>query len=126
MHYQDNKMTQLQIAYIGGGSRGWAWNLMADLAMDGQLGGTIRLYDIDTEAAKSNEIIGNRLSGRSDVPGKWQYITAGSLEEALTGADFVIISILPGTFDEMESDVHTPESPSGTAWDPEEIYARSA
>jgi len=29
--------------------------------------------------------------------------------EALTGADFVIISILPGTFDEMESDVHTPE-----------------
>ena len=85
MHYQDNKMTQLQIAYIGGGSRGWAWNLMADLAMDGQLGGTIRLYDIDAEAAKSNEIIGNRLSDRSDVPGKWQYITAGSLEEALTG-----------------------------------------
>ena len=25
------------------------------------------------------------------------------------GADFVIISILPGTFDEMESDVHAPE-----------------
>lgn len=109
MHYQDNKMTELQIAYIGGGSRGWAWNLMADLAMEGQLGGNIRLYDIDGEAAKSNEIIGNRLSGRNDVPGKWRYTTAPSLEEALTGADFVIISILPGTFDEMESDVHTPE-----------------
>ena len=30
-------------------------------------------------------------------------------KEALEGADFVVISILPGTFDEMESDVHTPE-----------------
>ena len=29
--------------------------------------------------------------------------------DALTGADFVVISILPGTFEEMESDVHTPE-----------------
>ena len=77
--------------------------------MDGTARRHHRLYDIDAEAAKSNEIIGNRLSDRSDVPGKWQYITAGSLEEALTGADFVIISILPGTFDEMESDVHTPE-----------------
>ncbi len=27
----------------------------------------------------------------------------------MTDADFVIISILPGTFDEMDSDVHTPE-----------------
>ena len=27
----------------------------------------------------------------------------------IEGADFVVISILPGTFDEMESDVHTPE-----------------
>src|SRR5699024_3309695 len=39
----------------------------------------------------------------------WTYNTAESLDEALTGADFVILSILPGTFDEMESDVHEPE-----------------
>lgn len=32
-----------------------------------------------------------------------------ALEEALNGCDFVVISILPGTFDEMESDVHLPE-----------------
>ena len=32
-----------------------------------------------------------------------------SMEEALTGADFVVISILPGTFDEMAVDVHMPE-----------------
>ncbi|MFW5988437.1 MAG: alpha-glucosidase/alpha-galactosidase, partial [bacterium] len=32
-----------------------------------------------------------------------------SLKDVLTNTDFVIISILPGTFIEMESDVHTPE-----------------
>ena len=40
---------------------------MTDLAMDEELSGTIRLYDIDAEAAKHNEIIGNRLSAR----GRW-------------------------------------------------------
>ena len=34
---------------------------------------------------------------------------AYSLKEALKGADFVVISILPGTFEEMRSDVHLPE-----------------
>ena len=33
-----------------------------------------------------------------------------TLKEALEGSDFIIISILPGTFEEMASDVHTPEN----------------
>lgn len=102
-------MTNCKIAYIGGGSRGWAWRLMADLAMEPELTGTIALYDIDFEAAKRNEIIGNRLSGRAEAVGKWKYEAVPTIEEALTGADFVIISIMPGTFDEMDSDVHAPE-----------------
>ncbi len=109
MKYADNKVTDLQIAYIGGGSRGWAWAFMTDLSLDDSMSGTIRLYDIDEEAAKNNEIIGNRLSSRDDAPGKWQYETCRTLREALTGCDFVVISILPGTFDEMASDVHLPE-----------------
>ena len=51
MKYADNKITDLNIAYIGGGSRGWAWTFMTDLSMDDSLSGTIRLYDIDEEAA---------------------------------------------------------------------------
>ena len=104
-----NKITDLKIAYIGGGSRGWAWTFMTDLAMEPQLSGTIRLYDIDPTAAHNNEIIGNAVSARDEAVGKWQYVVSGSLQEALTGADFVVISILPGTFDEMQSDVHLPE-----------------
>ncbi|HCR41457.1 MAG TPA: alpha-glucosidase/alpha-galactosidase, partial [Lachnospiraceae bacterium] len=101
--------TDVNIAYIGGGSRGWAWTFMTDLALEPKMSGTIRLYDIDQEAAKKNEIIGNRLSERKEVDGKWKYITAPSLKEVLEGADFIVISILPGTFDEMEVDVHYPE-----------------
>ena len=109
MHYENQHVSDLQIAYVGGGSRAWAWTFMTDLAMDASLSGTIRLYDIDERAAERNALVGNRMSAREDVPGKWVYKTCPTLEEALDGADFVVISILPGTFDEMESDVHLPE-----------------
>lgn len=106
---KDNKATGLTVAYIGGGSRGWAWGFMTDLAMDEQLCGEVRLYDIDRSAAERNEIIGNKLSQNPDVKSRWTYSVSDSLKDALTGADFVVISILPGTFEEMRSDVHLPE-----------------
>ena len=109
MKYQDNKMTDIQIAYIGGGSRGWAWTFMTDLALEDEISGTIRLYDIDRKAAQTNEVIGNHLMNRPEAKGDWKFEVKDSLKEVLTGCDFVIISILPGTFDEMESDVHLPE-----------------
>ncbi|MBH1940508.1 alpha-glucosidase/alpha-galactosidase [Mobilitalea sibirica] len=109
MIFKDNKVSDINIAYIGGGSKGWAWTFMADLAIDEQMCGRIRLYDIDKEAAHYNKIIGNSVSDDPDTKGKWNYETADSLKEALTGADFVVISILPGTFEEMRSDVHAPE-----------------
>ena len=99
----------LKIAYIGGGSRGWAHTLMSDLAKESELSGQVRLYDIDKQATRINCQIGNNLSARGDVLGKWQYIACDEIQDALSGADFVIISILPATFDEMQSDVHAPE-----------------
>lgn len=109
MKYSNGKMKDVNIAYIGGGSRGWAWTFMTDLALEEELSGTIRLYDIDKEAALNNAVIGNDISKRDEAVGKWEYKVYDSLESVLTGTDFVVISILPGTFDEMESDVHTPE-----------------
>lgn len=106
---ENNKVKDIHIAYIGGGSMGWAWGLMSDLATEEQLSGTVRLYDINYEAAMRNEKIGKLLQKNPDVKSHWDYTAVGSLQEALTGADFVIISILPGTFDEMEADVHLPE-----------------
>ena len=109
MIYENGKMREIQIAYIGGGSRGWAWTFMTDLALDDEIGGTIRLYDIDEEAAERNAQIGNHLMTRQEAKGDWTFEVSKTLKEALEGCDFVVISILPGTFDEMAVDVHMPE-----------------
>lgn len=109
MNYNNNKAENIKIAYVGGGSRGWAWGLMSDLASCDDISGDVYLYDIDLEAAQHNEIIGNMFNDCEGAKSKWQYHAVPTAKEAMTDADFVIISILPGTFDEMESDVHTPE-----------------
>ncbi len=109
MIISNGKAENIRVAYIGGGSRGWAWTFMTDLAMEPSMSGEIALYDIDHEAAENNRIIGGRIMADPNAVGKWAYRVAGSLKDALTGADFVVISILPGTFDEMEHDVHLPE-----------------
>ena len=100
---------ELKIAYIGGGSRGWAWGFMTDLALDGEICGTVRLYDIDRNAAERNRIIGGLISSQPGAVSRWEYTVSDTLRDALCGADFVVISILPGTFEEMRSDVHLPE-----------------
>ncbi len=109
MIYEGNSARDIKIAYIGGGSRGWAWGLMSDLAKAGDINGSVYLYDIDFEAARRNEIIGNKAGSAEGAVSDWKYKAVKTIGEALDGADFVIISILPGTFDEMESDVHAPE-----------------
>ncbi len=105
----ERRARELNVAYIGGGSRGWAWGFMMDLAMDADMCGTVRLYDIDRPAARRNEIIGNKISAHPDAVSRWHYEVSDSLEGALRGADFIVISILPGTFEEMRGDVHLPE-----------------
>ncbi len=104
MFHENNVVKDIKIAYIGGGSRGWAWTLMNDLKKATDISGTVLLYDIDYEAAVNNEIIGNKIDGEN-----WIYCAVKTIDQALTGADFVIVSIMPGTFDEMEADVHLPE-----------------
>lgn len=109
MRYNENRAEDVKIAYIGGGSRGWAWGLMSDLVSCEEMSGDVYLYDIDFEAAKANEIIGNKFNSANGAKSVWNYKAVEEIKDALTGADVVVISILPGTFDEMQSDVHTPE-----------------
>ena len=99
----------VKVAYIGGGSRGWARTFMYDLAVQESFCGVVNLYDIDKDAAECNRIIGERIYNDPRAVSKWKYRVCETLDEALKGVDFVMISILPGTFDEMHSDVHTPE-----------------
>lgn len=82
---------------------------MSDLAVAENLGGEIALYDIDVEAAERNARIGGYINQNPNTKSIFEYKVYTKLEEALQGADFVVISILPGTFKEMRSDVHAPE-----------------
>ena len=109
MNYNGKKAENVKIAYIGGGSRGWAWGLMSDLVSYDDMSGDVYLYDIDYQAACDNEVIGNMYNSVEGAKSVWNYKAVKTIGEALTGADFVVISILPATFDEMASDVHTPE-----------------
>jgi alpha-galactosidase len=101
-------LRNLKFCYIGGGSRNWAWVFIKDLAFEKEIGGTIWLYDIDMEAARANEALGNRVM-EAHNPGQFKFIAEPSLARALEGSDFVFISILPGDFEEMAVDVHLPE-----------------
>ncbi len=100
---------KIKLAYIGGGSKQWARVFMNDLALTEGIEGEIALYDIDLEAARRNAAIGEKINQSENTVTKWKYVVYEKLEKALDGADFVALSILPGTFDEMQSDVHEPE-----------------
>lgn len=102
-------MKNITIAYIGGGSRLWARSLMSDLALEEELSGTVKLYDIDYEAAYNNAKIGNMMMALDEAKGNFKFEVSQTLESCLDGADFVLISILPATFDEMKTYVHDPE-----------------
>lgn len=98
--------TEMTLAYIGGGSLNWAQVLMSDLVHDATLGGEIRLYDIDHAAAARNAVIGNRMSEAAGL--KLRYSAPATIDVALSGADFVVVSILPGSFDDMANDIDLP------------------
>ena len=95
----------LKIAYIGGGSRDWARKLMIDLALCPDLTGEVTLYDIDLEAARLNEQLGNWIQSQPGVVSHWHYTAVPHLREALHQADFVIISIQPGPLELMRDEI---------------------
>lgn len=98
----------ITIAYIGGGSRGWAHTLMNDLAVCGRLTGQVRLYDIDRPMALLNARWGKRLNDSPFSRSRWEYTVPRTLKEALTGADFVAASIQPGPIEMMGADLNIP------------------
>lgn len=104
-----SKKTSIKLAYIGGGSRMWARGLMSDLALDEHLSGEVRLYDIDYQAALDNAKIGTLMQQDKEAKSEFKYVAVKTLAEALKDVDFVVISILPATFNEMEVYTHLPE-----------------
>ncbi len=101
--------THLKIAYLGGGSRGWAHILMNDLAKCPELSGEVRLYDTDLAAARLNEQLGGWLQDQPGVRSRWEYRAVEGIEQCLRGADFVFISIQPGSLEMMAHEIAAAE-----------------
>lgn len=110
MHESDQQTpASVRITFVGGGSLNWAMGLMADLAFDTRLAADVRLYDIDPAAAQRNAEIGQRHGAVSrGTPAT--YRACDTLAGALDGADIVVISILPGRFEDMAQDIAIPAS----------------
>lgn len=81
----------ITIAYIGGGSRQWAPNLIQDLAQS-NLNGKVRLHDTHYESAVRNARFGNWVQNREDATGDWNYKATKTLKQTLSGANIVITS----------------------------------
>lgn len=86
----------------------WARVFMTDLSLSSGLSGEIALYDIDVIAANRNKAIGDIINQNPKATSKFNYKVYDNVDEALEEATFVVMSILPGTFEEMACDVHIP------------------
>ena len=99
---------KLKIAYLGGGSRGWAHGLMNDLALCPDFTGEVRLYDLNIEMAQLNARWAKRVHASPQAVSEWKYVVVKTLGEALEGADLVFCSIQPGPIEMMGSDINLP------------------
>ncbi|HVA90192.1 MAG TPA: hypothetical protein VNL71_10145 [Chloroflexota bacterium] len=98
----------MKLAFVGGGSYAWGPPLLADLALSTHLTGEVVLHDIDPVAGERLARLGTLLTAQSASPLAMRFTP--SLEEALDGADFVVLSITTGGLAAMDGDLGIPES----------------
>ena len=103
------KPLDIKIAYIGGGSRYWARDLITELALTPRLTGQIDLYDLNHGAALRNVAVARRIYGRPEAVTRFRVRAVRRLADALKGADFVVLSIEPGPTEMRFADIVIPQ-----------------
>lgn len=102
------KTTAIKIAYLGGGSRHWARDLMSELVLTPGLSGSVALYDLDFVAAQKNVAIADAIFSRPEARTRFTVRAVRRLADALRGADFVVLSIEPGPITARHADLEIP------------------
>lgn len=98
-----------KIAFVGGGSYQWGPKIILDVALNEDLrGGSLVLHDINAEALEDMFEWGTRAIDEADAD--LELWATGRLEEALEGADFVVLSISTGGLDATALDLEIPAS----------------
>jgi alpha-galactosidase/6-phospho-beta-glucosidase family protein len=96
-----------KIAFVGGGSYQWGPKIILDVALnEGSRGGTLVLHDINVEALEDMFDWGQKAIEQTNADLRLEKTLR--LEEALRGADFVILSISTGGLDATALDLEIP------------------
>jgi alpha-galactosidase/6-phospho-beta-glucosidase family protein len=96
-----------KIAFVGGGSYQWGPKIILDVALNEELrGGSLVLHDINGEALGDLYEWGTRALDVAQADLKLEKTLR--LEEALKGADFVVLSISTGGLDATALDLEIP------------------
>jgi alpha-galactosidase/6-phospho-beta-glucosidase family protein len=96
-----------RIAFVGGGSYQWGPKIIQDVALNEELrGGTLVLHDINGEALDDMYQWGQEALDVAQADLKLEKTLR--LEEALRGADFVVLSISTGGLDATALDLEIP------------------
>lgn len=102
-------MQASDICIIGGGSRQWAIEFFRDLALNKDTHGSVRLYDIDHQAAVNNVEVAKRVAQVNHDGERFTVKACETIEEALDGCNLVVISIEPGLTECRYGDLVVPE-----------------
>lgn len=97
----------MKIAYIGGGSVCRAPKLFADLLLQDKVSGELALYDIKQKKTLTNTRYFHKLKKANglSLQSEWTVSSHKSIDAALEGADFVIISITAGSLYNIKNDI---------------------
>lgn len=96
-----------KIAIIGGGSYTWGATFLRDIFITPELrGSTVTLHDIAPERIDLVFRLGQKML--SDYGLDFRLEQTLSLDEALAGADFIILTITTGRFEAMRPDLEIP------------------
>ena len=97
-----------RIVIIGGGSYTWAPTFLRDIfATPGLKGATIVLHDILADRLDLTHALGEKML--RDFRLDFHLVKTLSLDEALQGADFVILTITTGRLGSMRPDLEIPD-----------------
>ena len=101
-------MSARKIALVGGGSFGWTPAVVANILRCAHLEGSqVVLCDVDPEALALTEALAQRYRAHSGSGTTIAKTTRR--EEALEGADYVVVTISTGGLDAMQVDLEVPE-----------------
>jgi alpha-galactosidase/6-phospho-beta-glucosidase family protein len=96
-----------KIAVVGGGSYQWGTKIIQDVALNEDLRGSVlTLHDIDPESLDDLYHWGEKMVGLAGADLALE--KTDDLDEALSGADFVVLCISTGGLDAMAPDVEIP------------------